>query len=508
MATLDIKHGDPITSDFFTVKCKSSVGNATYENLHSGIHRQESSVKSLPSNTMGLNVLILGMDSVSRVAWKRLFPKTYDYFERNLGGIILEVYNILGDGTPAALLPILCGKFEEELPAAERGKPNAKPVDGHPWIWKKFHELGYMTQYTEDQPQISTFNYRMWGFKEQPVHHYMRPFHLKYENKKGNLVVDDECLGSKRLHVISLDWIQEFFTAYENRLKFSFTFLGGLTHGGFTFAADADNDLLAFLQAVERGDNMKNTLFILMSDHGPRFQAIRQSVQGRFEERMPFMGIRLPPEFKAKYPIALKNLRINSQRLTTAFDIHETLLDVINFQGDSKANLSYRGISLFREIPLERNCLHAGIDAHWCACQNWKALPTNDSLVQNASLKLVATINSITDDFRKLCQQLSLSQIIRAGVYIPSENMLPEEKKASWNEVYYSVTIRVTPGKGMFEATLKYDTQFIVRKNDISRIDAYGSQSQCILQSNPSLLRYCYCSTPWWFGGVWSDLII
>ena len=370
MATLSIKHGDLITSDFFTVRCSSSVGNATYVNLHSGIHKQEISVNSLPSDAMGLNVLILGMDSVSRVAWKRLSPKTYDYFERNLGGIILEGYNILGDGTPAALLPILCGKFEEELPAAERGKPNAKPVDGHPWIWKKFHEVGYMTQFTEDQPHISTFTYRMLGFREQPVHHYMRPFHLKYHKSKKP--VDDLCLGSKRLHVISLDWVQEFFTAYKNRPKFSFTFLGGLTHNHCSFAADADNDLLAFLQHVENGGNMKNTLFILMSDHGSRFHTIRQAVQGRFEERMPFMGLWLPTEFKNKYHIALKNLRINSQRLTTPFDIHETLLDVINFRGGSKGNLSERGISLFAEIPSERNCLHAGIGAHWCACQNWK----------------------------------------------------------------------------------------------------------------------------------------
>ena len=47
-------------------------------------------------------------------------------------------YNIAGDGTPAALLPILTGKMEEELPEARRGFPNATYVDGHPWLWKNF----------------------------------------------------------------------------------------------------------------------------------------------------------------------------------------------------------------------------------------------------------------------------------------------------------------------------------------------------------------------------------
>ena len=47
-------------------------------------------------------------------------------------------YNIVGDGTPAALLPILTGKTETELPEARRGYSGANTVDGFPWIWKKF----------------------------------------------------------------------------------------------------------------------------------------------------------------------------------------------------------------------------------------------------------------------------------------------------------------------------------------------------------------------------------
>lgn len=47
-------------------------------------------------------------------------------------------YNIVGDGTPAALLPILTGKTEKELPEARRGYAGANVVDRFPWIWKKF----------------------------------------------------------------------------------------------------------------------------------------------------------------------------------------------------------------------------------------------------------------------------------------------------------------------------------------------------------------------------------
>jgi hypothetical protein len=47
-------------------------------------------------------------------------------------------YNIVGDGTPAALFPILTGQTEKELPESRRGHPDAETVDGFPWIWKQF----------------------------------------------------------------------------------------------------------------------------------------------------------------------------------------------------------------------------------------------------------------------------------------------------------------------------------------------------------------------------------
>jgi len=59
---------------------------------------------------------------------------------------MISGYNIVGDGTPEALLPILTGHTELELPEARRGFPGASPVDGHPWIWKKLSDVGYVTQ--------------------------------------------------------------------------------------------------------------------------------------------------------------------------------------------------------------------------------------------------------------------------------------------------------------------------------------------------------------------------
>ena len=63
-----------------------------------------------PANGLsGLSVLMMGFDSMSRMSWLRRMKSTQEYLVNRLGGIELEGYNIMGDGTPAALFPILTG---------------------------------------------------------------------------------------------------------------------------------------------------------------------------------------------------------------------------------------------------------------------------------------------------------------------------------------------------------------------------------------------------------------
>lgn len=140
----------PLITDFFKVDCRSKDG-AIYSNIHSGI-AYDSSLMMRPvwnpmsKNALGYNVLMLGFDSVSRMSFIRMMPKTYEYIIKELGIVVLKGYNIVGDGTPQALLPILTGKKETELPEARRGFVNVSYVDKFPWIWKDYKNSGYVTQ--------------------------------------------------------------------------------------------------------------------------------------------------------------------------------------------------------------------------------------------------------------------------------------------------------------------------------------------------------------------------
>ena len=114
----------------------------------------------LPKKALGYNVLMFGFDSVSRMSWIRMLPKSYEYMIK-LGFVTLKGYNIVGDGTPQALLPILTGLKETELPEARRGYANASYVDNFPWIWNDYKKAGYVTQWAEDMQSIGTFQLRM-----------------------------------------------------------------------------------------------------------------------------------------------------------------------------------------------------------------------------------------------------------------------------------------------------------------------------------------------------------
>jgi hypothetical protein len=312
-----------------------------------------------------------------------MLPRSYEYMVK-MGFVILKGYNIVGDGTPQALLPILTGKKETELPEARRGFTNSSYVDNFPWIWKDFKNAGYVTQWAEDMQSIGTFQLRMQGFRKQPVDHYMRVFYLEAERYYSRF--RRLCLGSISRHKNMMNWLKEFFNIYSSKPKFSFIFHSETSHNYNNPLSLLDNDLLELLKYLKHSGIAENTILLFMSDHGVRVNDLRQYSQGKLEERLPFFSLLMPRSFQEKYPIEMKNLRLNSRKLTTPFDIHETLKHILNFDSSSSSRSFLRGkkiprgISLLKNIPTNRSCEDAQIEAHWCSCLNWIELNINSSL--------------------------------------------------------------------------------------------------------------------------------
>ncbi|XP_064611704.1 LOW QUALITY PROTEIN: uncharacterized protein LOC135475699 [Liolophura sinensis] len=504
--------GAPLETDFFKVSCVAK-DNSTYVNIHAGIaynatvHARSPEIP-FPDSAMGYNVLMIGFDSVSRMTWLRKLPKTHAYITKELNGILLEGYNIVGDGTPQALLPILTGQTEEELPEARRSKAGAKPVDNHPWIWKEFQKLGYVTQWAEDESDIATFTYRMLGFKDQPVDHYMRPFYIVAEGMYRKF--KRFCLGSVPRHVVYLNWVKDTFRMYTKKRKFMFGFISEYSHSDNNNLGLMDSDVNDFLHFLQDGGHLDHTILIMFGDHGARFDKIRETVQGKLEERMPYFVFRFPPEFEKRYSTALKNFRTNSLRLSTPFDIHETFKDILDFRNIEKGNISHRGISLFSEIPKERSCGMAGIEPHWCACLSWETVKYNDTDGKGAVTATVKFINSIIEPFKDKCAHLTLLNITRIIKYVTSNDMLKFKKSKDVDgrvadyqgkfclQKLSTVTFKTTPGNGHFEATVRQNaekTNYTISEHEISRINKYGTDPACIMETRPLIRPYCYCKS-------------
>lgn len=71
----------------------------------------------------------------------------------------------MGDGTPQALIPILTGQTELELPNTKKRMKDSQFVNVYPFVWNDFKKAGYVTGYFEDVPDVGIFTYRLKGFK-------------------------------------------------------------------------------------------------------------------------------------------------------------------------------------------------------------------------------------------------------------------------------------------------------------------------------------------------------
>ena len=286
-------------------------------------------------------------------------------------------------------------------------------MDRWNFIYGLLKQHGYTTMYSEDQPGAGTFWYRLKGFCKQPTDHYTRPFFLANlrETKDQGL----HCLGSQPSFRRRFNYLRSYYKAYPKVLKFSFTFLC-LGHEDFNELGYAENDLFDFIQEYREEGRLNNTMLILFGDHGTRYGDIRSTVIGKLEERLPFFSITLPPWFKEKHPSFVKNLKINTERLTTPYDVHAMLKHLLFYP--KRPNVD-RGRSLFEEIDLSRTCETAKIPEHFCPCLEWKPVDINHKHITQSAQAAVRHINKLIEDKRlsHKCEKLQL-KVINSAVKV------------------------------------------------------------------------------------------
>ncbi|XP_077509469.1 uncharacterized protein LOC144120695 [Amblyomma americanum] len=431
-----------------------------------------------------LNVLLLGLDSVSYLNFERQLPKTAHFVREKLGAFELYGYNKVGDNSYPNQVPLIAGIKATE---ADRAAPDGI-FDNMTarLIWNMYSERGYRSMFLEECTFYGIFNYLAHGFRRAPADYYPRPVIMAMDDspKKTQHWRYFRCLGPTMGFEELLDYFARFTEVMAETPFFAYVFLIEITHDELNSAGYADEPFRRLLDTLYASGVLNQTVLVFLSDHGLRFGDMRATYIGTFEDREPFAFLAFPPWFLKKNPEAARSLRINQRRLTTPFDVHATLVELLGYPDLKQLNTTY-GLSLLHEVPNTRTCADASISRHWCTCNAHVNAHVSSALAWSLCSHFVSAINSWVVLAARKCATYRLVRIIHV---IPLQAS-PTERAS--NISHYLLAVELSPGGAKFEATLRVNSNTVTVLNEISRLDAYSRMSDCVKKQ--WLEKFCYC---------------
>lgn len=138
---------------------------------------------------------------------------------------------------------------------------------------------------------------------------------------------------------------------------FGFFWINAISHDAMNGPSSMDQRILSKFEYLESQGVLNETMVVFLSDHGMRYGEIRNTFLGWYEERLPFAYIWIPQwylvcfiylkmkkvtckfllnllfllffRYRQEDPQVYQSLTINQNRLTSPFDLYETLRDVL-----------------------------------------------------------------------------------------------------------------------------------------------------------------------------------
>ncbi|XP_076266465.1 uncharacterized protein LOC143200082 isoform X4 [Rhynchophorus ferrugineus] len=488
----NFQHNVTITTTAIMVKCKhNSSSKMVYENVHTTYLIDDKVKKKMIkyNNTRPLSVLLIGIDSISRLNFARSLPKTLKYIEERKW-ISLKGYNKMDDNTFPNLMAILTG-FNDSMVFKTCNPKAIGNLDKCPMVWYKYRDLGYVTAYAEDSASMSTFNYIKKGFVKPPTDYYFRPYIMATEKlKKVSVHRLYYCTGPENAGERILNLADEFANTFKDYPNFGFFWMNSFSHNNLNTPSMMDNRLRKFLIDLEDDHIYNNSLVIFLSDHGMRFGDIRRTPTGWQEERLPFIHFLFPPWFEEKYPKLLQNLRGNTNKLTTPYDLHMTLQHLLVLSGFNytikPSDACPQCMSLLEDIPQDRSCKEAGIVDHWCTCEGYIEHKFESNILKKINTYFMEKLGNI------ISSTAEGNKCVKYKIKSTSTRISERFVNKTGNHIVLSIT---TDPLAEFETTITYDGNLSVNSTltigDISRLDYYAPHSKCI--TDAYLKKYCYC---------------
>ncbi|KAH8397397.1 hypothetical protein KR222_002500, partial [Zaprionus bogoriensis] len=447
------------------------------------------------------SVLMIGIDSISRLNLIRAMPKTAQYLYDN-DWFELAGYNKIDDNTFPNVMAVMAG-YNLDSAMKQCNPYHADGLDKCKLIWKLYQKYGYVTAYGEDAVKINTFNYLKKGFQQPPVDYYLRPYLAASEKLlEGNVVLGlPHCVGYATESEHVYNYALEFARRFRNESFFGFFWTNTHSHSDISQTSSMDDYLRDYVQRLVAQGTLEHSIVVLFSDHGLRFGPTRSTWSGHYEERLPFLFIWLPKFVRDAHPEFVDALRQNRNRLTTPYDLHVTLKHILALSGRTGSLESLGGAqdcpqcqSLLTPVAPGRRCQDVAIVDHWCTCWAYDRVYKNTKQMRHLGRRVVQYLNHYVSSFRNgslahLCEPLSLQSVNAA--YRAHRN----EADSSHREIYF-INFVTAPNKALYEATVTYDKSLPDERNvqvtgSVSRLNSYSGEADCM--NDFAIKKYCYC---------------
>jgi hypothetical protein len=320
------------------------------------------------------NLLFIYIDSVSRAHFIRKMKKTQSFLEQFYGENnmydfyqMLKYHSLLFFTFPN-VHPMFYGEY------SNNGNGSS--------ILKLFKKKGYITgqAYTlcsreiydiEDNVKNTDFE----TYDHENIAMFCDPNYFKIESPWrafiGPFSFRRRCLYGFDTFEYVLEYGKQFWEAYINEPKFlRLSFIEGHEGTGEVVTL-LDINLAKFLYNFQKKGYLNDTAIFFVSDHGNNmfgFQQILHFEDYFMEKSLPFWYILFPISTN---DTEKKIIRENQQKLISAFDIHDTMIDMLNIK---EGNYSLKGQSIFKPInSKERDCnfYDGQMPQEFCRCINY-----------------------------------------------------------------------------------------------------------------------------------------
>ena len=507
--------------DMFYAQCGSWYNFYQRLNITQNIQEKQYSWKAeRPGVHQPTNVLFIGLSTVSRSHFHRSLPKTAETL-RSLGFVEYKRFHSLSPHTMVNMAAFVmglkscvgvCGRaFEHECATNLNDY-----LDECPMIFKDYNESAYVTLYMDNSNnEFGSFQMEnpMTDFYIKPIFDIVRQFRISSKTPKEHR----SCFSVISETQFMLDYVSKFMRTFKQVPFLSFSWFGRPFQQYPHSLPHYDKDFEKFFDAIPK-ILLRNTLIIVAGDHGDKFRLFDQGIEGFLERSLPPLFIRIPENIVNGFPQKAMHLKRNSNRLTSAFDVHHTLLHLlkINCSSDfedggsfSKDSCNFRSVlsdrvSLFEEVPTRRTCETFHVPTFSCLCNVTGQAMASDALLKDLSPAAFQTMNALVKDskFGNLCDEWTSEFPEKSTAYYLVRNRF-------WATLLLRVFATATTNKRVnhyFEMQLNISMdelgsreRITIVPGSLSRIHPYGNKTWCVNAQNADELLIkdlCYCLGP------------